>query len=164
MRENTHGATWGRDPLHVRMHPPNASAPTCDHCRRDLSPDRMLVAIVPDSSFVHRDDPSRDGCRLVRACIEHLTALIDEARAGWVEEELWFGRLARASSLPEMRGATLGQVAWQASLSPERLRQALRWNACRTDPVRQLPGGQPLPVVDISLLGNEPTVQAARHG
>jgi hypothetical protein len=163
MRE-THRATCGPDPAHVRMHTPNASAPTCDHCRRELSPDRMLVAIAPDSSFVHRDDPSHDGCRLVRACTEHLTELIDKARAGWVEEQLWFGRLARASGLSTMRGATLRQVAHQASLSPQRFGQALRWNACRADPVRQLPGGQLLPVVDASLPWHGSTMEAARHG
>jgi len=44
------------------------------------------------------------------------------------------------------------------------LRQALRWNAWRTDPVRQLPGGQSLPIVDISLFRNGPSQQATRHG
>jgi hypothetical protein len=164
VREDHHGGTYGSGPPHVRMHPPDASARTCDHCFRELPPGRVLVAVAPDSSVVHRSDPSLDGWRLVRACAEHLTELIDTARAGWVEEQLWFGRLARASSAQEMHGAPLRQVARQASLSPERLHQALRWNAWRTEPTRQLPGGQLVPLADTSLSWHGPTVAAAHHG
>jgi hypothetical protein len=164
MREYPQRETRGSDRSHVRMHPPDARASACDQCQREFPPGRMLVVIAPDSSFVHHDDPSLDGCRQVRGCSDHLAELIDKARAGWVEEQLWFGRLARASRQPEMRGASLGQLALRASLSPERLHQALRWNAWRAEPVRQLSGGQPLPVADIALHGNNPTAEAARHG
>jgi hypothetical protein len=134
--------------MHVPMHVLDVGAQTCDHCRQKISPDQLHMAAVPDSSFVHPDDPGQDGWRLVRACgRHHLCLLIDDARAGWAEEQLWFGRLARASVREEMRGAALSRVARQASLSPERLRQALRWNATRPVPARALPGGQPLPVV-----------------
>jgi hypothetical protein len=163
MRENFPGETYGSDPPHVRMHPPDASARTCDHCFRELPPGRVLVAVAPDSSVVHGSDPSLDGWRLVRACAEHLAELIDSARAGWVEEQLWFGRLARASSVLEMHGAPLRQVARHASLSPERLHQALRWNAWRPEPTRRLPGGQLVPLADTSLSWSGPTA-AARHG
>jgi hypothetical protein len=146
------------------MHPPDARARTCDHCLKELPPGRVLVAVAPDSSVVHRSDPSLDGWRLVRACAEHLTELIDKARASWVEEQLWFGRLARASSVQEMRGAPLRQVARHAALSPQRLCQALRWNAWRTEPARQLPGGQPVPLADTPLSWHEPTVAGAPHG
>ena len=111
MREYPQRETRGCDRSHVRMRPPDASASACDQCQRELPPGRMLVVIAPDSSFVHHDDPSLDGCRPVRACSDHLTELIDKARAGWVEEQLWFGRLARASSQPDMRGASLRQLA-----------------------------------------------------
>jgi hypothetical protein len=83
MRDNFYWGTHGSDRLHVRMHTPHASALTCDHCRRELSLDRMLVAIAPDSSSVRRDEPGHDGSRLVRT--EPLAELIDEARAGRLE-------------------------------------------------------------------------------
>ncbi len=150
--------------MHQKVHQ-GTRAPTCDHCQRELPPDGMLVASVPDSSFVHGDDPSFDGWRLVRACTEHLIVLIDQARAGWIEEQLWFGRLARASRHPELHGVSLRRLAQHASLSPQRLAQALRWNASRTEPVRRLPGGHPLPVPDICLPAHGSSVElAVRHG
>lgn len=90
MRENTYWGTRGSDRSHVRMHTPHASALTCDHCRRELSLDRMLTAIAPDSTSVHRDDPGHDGGRLVGARTEPRTELIDEAHAGWLER--WVAR------------------------------------------------------------------------
>jgi hypothetical protein len=122
----------------------------------------MHVALVPDSSFVHADDPSLDGCRLVRACgPEHLSRLIEYAHANWTVEQLWLGRLARASGGPQTRGASVRQVARLAGLSPERLRQALTWNAGRAVPLRELPGGQALPTRQVELTADP--VPAARE-
>ena len=56
-------------------------------------------------------------------------------------------RLHTAAVPEEMRGASPSRVARQASPSPERLRQALRWNVARPVPARALPGGQPPPTM-----------------
>ena len=113
----------------------------------------MRTAVVPDSSSVHPSDPGQDGWRLVRTCgIDHLDALIHQARAEWAEEELWFGRLLRASRQHDEPGASLYELAERASISTGRLRQALLWNAGRKDPVRLLPGGQKLPLADSPML------------
>lgn len=118
MHENPDRGTYVPDPSHVRMHPPDARAQTCDHCLTELPPGRVLVAVAPDSAVVHQSDPSLDDWRLAR----------------------------------------------HASLSPQRLRQALRWNAWRPEPARQLPGGQPVPLADTSLSWHEPTVAGVRRG
>jgi hypothetical protein len=128
-----------------------AGSAICEHCLVAFPTADMRVALVPDSSFVHPDDPSLDGCRLVRACgQEHLNELIEHARATWAVEQLWFGRLVRESGRAQSRGASVVQLARLASLSPERLRQALAWNANQDQPLRTLPGGQELPTRQVT--------------
>lgn len=137
------------DQRHAQTHAHDPGSSTCHQCLLTFPASEMHVALVPDSSFVHADDPGLDGCRLVRACgPAHLNELIERARDTWVVEQLWFGRLVRASKDPEMRDAPMRQVAGHASLSPERLRQALAWNARRNEPMSSLPGGQALPTRD----------------
>jgi hypothetical protein len=103
-------------------------------------------ALVADSSVIDPHDPSRDGHRVVTACTaEHLQLLIDEARENWSEEQLWFGRLCRASRQPSLRDASLARLGEYAGLSPDHLRRALAWNATRAERHAALPGGQPLP-------------------
>jgi hypothetical protein len=155
VENNPNGVHEESGQSHVHMHVRNPGSSTCHHCLLAFPTGAMHVALVPDSSFVHAEDPSLDGCRLVRACgTEHLSRLIEYARANWVVEQLWLGRLARSSTLSQTRGTSVRQVARLAGLSPERLRQALAWNAGRADPLRELPGGQRLPTRDA-----EPTAE-----
>ena len=96
--------------------------------------------------MIHREDASFDGRREVVACgPEHLEELIRAARSTWSDEQLWFGRLARASQLPGMRVISLRALGERARLTGEHLRRALEWNARQNDPVTTLPGGQRLP-------------------
>lgn len=165
MRDKDHRAAYSPEPVHVPMGPPDAQALSCDHCREVISPDRMRTAVAPDSSVLHASDPSQDGWRLVRACgADHLDALIDNARAGWVVEQLWFGRLIRASQQDDSPGTSLPELARKASLSRARLRQALRWNAGRPDPTRRLPGGQAVPITDRAALAAGPAAAEVGHG
>jgi hypothetical protein len=107
-----------------------------------------MSALLPDSSVIHPDDPSQDGRRMVVTCgAEHLDQLIVSARRDWVDEQLWFGRLCRASMKPGMRHAELSRLGLHARLSAGELRRALEWNARSDHPRTTLPGGQPLPVV-----------------
>lgn len=153
MSEDDHKVSDTLDPPSTSIHPGDAAAPICDHCDQALHPDRMRTAVVPDSSFVHPDDPGQDGWRLVRTCgPDHLDILIDEARASWVAEQLWFGRLVRASRQNDSPYDSLDELAERASISAGRLRQALRWNAGQDDPVGLLPDGRTLPSADSPML------------
>ncbi|HWC84364.1 MAG TPA: hypothetical protein VG756_30780 [Pseudonocardiaceae bacterium] len=108
--------------------------------------DQWHRALVPDSSVIHPEDPSFDGKREVHACgPAHLDELIQGARKQWSDEQLWFGRLARASTMPGMRVVSLRRVGDRARLTEEALDRALAWNARRADPDTTLPGGQRLP-------------------
>ena len=119
----------------------------CAHCGGPVLADRGESALVPDSSVVDVDDPTRDGRRLVTACGSgHLQLLIDKARHDWRAGQLWFGRLCRASTQPRMSEAPLWLLGERAHLSIEDLQCALEWNADGDSPRTALPGGQPLPV------------------
>lgn len=134
------------------MHSLDMDGQTCAHCGQALRPDRMRTGMVPDSSAVHPSDPGQDGWRLVRACgLDHLDTLSYQGRASWVEEQLWFGKLLRASRQSDGPNISLAALAERASISAGRLHQALRWNASQADPVRLLPDGQTLPPVDTPL-------------
>ena len=117
----------------------------CAECGTYIARGLRYTALAPDSSVIHPSDPTRDGWRLVMACgAEHLQVLIDHARNMWVDEQLWFGRLARVSVQPEARDVSLSGLARLAGLSEDQCARALAWNARRDKPNEYLPGGQPL--------------------
>ncbi|HWE88416.1 MAG TPA: hypothetical protein VG317_02995 [Pseudonocardiaceae bacterium] len=122
------------------------AGPRCGLCGRPVPTDERWVALVPDSSVIHPDDASQDGHRRATSCgSAHLEILIDRARRGWISEQLWFGRLRRASTESNMADATVLQVGIQARLSPENLYRALAWNSRQDNPDTTLPGGHRLP-------------------
>ncbi|MQA10544.1 MAG: hypothetical protein GEU98_18715 [Pseudonocardiaceae bacterium] len=73
-----------------------------------------------------------------------LDRLAKNARARWVDEQLWFGQLVRASTQLGMDGASLQRVRRRAHLSEEQFHRAMSWNAGKDTPRRVLPGGQQL--------------------
>ncbi|MBE1494053.1 hypothetical protein H4696_001153 [Amycolatopsis lexingtonensis] len=104
--------------------------------------------MIADSSAIDSADFALDGKRYVVACCpEHMKSLIENARVAWVVEELWFGRLCRASRLPGVRDADVGRIGVHARLSPADLRAALTWNSAQNEPRLTLPGGQVVPLV-----------------
>jgi hypothetical protein len=103
--------------------------------------------LIADSSAIDSVDFTLDGQRYVVACCpEHMKSLIENARVSWAVEELWFGRLCRASRLPGVRDADIGKIAVHARLDPSELRAALAWNGARNEPKTTLPGGQIVPL------------------
>lgn len=125
---------------------PLAVGEVCAECGGAIARGLRYTALAPDSSVIHPSDPTRDGWRLVTACgPEHLQCVIDRAKAIWVDEQLWFGQLARVSSRPELRGAALSRLSRLAGLSEQQCARALAWNARCDPPSRRLPGGQWLP-------------------
>lgn len=119
----------------------------CGYCDLPVTAGTGQQALVPDSSAIHSDDPGLDGRRVVNACgREHLERLIERARAAWVDEQWWFGRLIRVSVKPAMRGASVELLAVDARLTPENLRAALAWNARQARPDTAFPGGQRVPL------------------
>ncbi|MEV4604107.1 hypothetical protein AB0K15_42915 [Amycolatopsis sp. NPDC049253] len=114
----------------------------CQVCGQ-TDPRKLVRALVPDSSAIDELDLGADGYRLVTVCSDdELHALIAHGRAIWVDEQLWLGRLGRASTAPGMRRATLPTIARWAGLTHEQLRRVLAWNATRFDSTENLPGGQ----------------------
>ncbi|WAL63952.1 hypothetical protein ORV05_23540 [Amycolatopsis cynarae] len=119
----------------------------CEVCGADIPPEREMTVLVPDSSVVDPVDSSRDGQRMVTVCsAAEVPGLIAAGRAAWRDEQLWLGRLAKASSEPGAAGMDLRQVARRAFLGDEQLRLAVEWNRAQAVPMTELPGGQPLPV------------------
>jgi hypothetical protein len=117
----------------------------CGHCTKLIPVDRVLRALVLDSSVIHPSDPSQDGYRVVTACAnDHLHRLIEQARHSWVDEQLWFGKLCRASLRPDLRDASMDRLADYAGLTADALRRALAWNIAQPLPHLSLPGGQRL--------------------
>ncbi|WP_284740572.1 hypothetical protein [Amycolatopsis sp. RTGN1] len=105
----------------------------------------MIRSLVPDSSVVDAFDRACDGQRTVTVCgTEHLHLLRRLGREAWIDEQLWLGRLARASTQPGMRRAPLLAVARRASLTAEQLQGLLAWNSARPGSASSLPGGQSL--------------------
>ena len=96
------------------------------HCGLRSAPGGAHGALLPDATVIDRQGPGRDGRRYVTACgSEHLQLLIDRARRDWVDEQLWFGLLCRASIPPRMRGVPVAEMGWPTRLSPDRLRRAV---------------------------------------
>ncbi|HEX7659230.1 MAG TPA: hypothetical protein VF444_07095 [Pseudonocardiaceae bacterium] len=123
-------------------------ARVCALCGHPIPNGTGLSALLPDSSVIDPHDPSLDGRRPVFACGgDHLDELIARAQREWIDEELWFGQLCRASVRPGMCDADLTRLGQLARLSDIKLRRALEWNAGHERPCITLPGGQPLPVV-----------------
>ncbi|MEV0067895.1 hypothetical protein [Amycolatopsis sp. NPDC050768] len=114
----------------------------CQVCGR-TDPRKLVQALIPDSSAIDELELGADGYRLVTVCSDdELHALIALGRATWVDEQLWLGRLGRASIAPGMRRATLLAVARWAGLTHEQLRRVVAWNATRVASTESLPGGQ----------------------
>ena len=123
-----------------------AETEKCGHCGRSTTASDSVGALVPDSSVIHPHDPSGDGHRFVTACCdEHLDRVVEQLRSAWTEEQLWFGRLCRASADPRLRNASLLRVGKRAHLSTANLRRALEWNANREGSLGKLPGGHSVP-------------------
>lgn len=102
---------------------------------------------MPDSSVIHERDPALDGVRVVVACCgEHMDQLVLRAFDAWRDGQFWFGSLCRASRDPELRAASLTQVAERAHLAAHELHAALAWNSGQSDPLAALPGGQRITV------------------
>lgn len=116
----------------------------CDFCGRPIPDNAGHAGLVPDSSVIDEHNHALDGHRIVVACgDEHLDRLIELARFAFVDEQLWFGQLCRASRLPGLGDASLARLARRARLSPADARRALEWNARQDNPLTVLPGGQP---------------------
>ena len=87
--------TWTRHPTSTGI----GIGLVCAHCGLHSPPGNAQGALVPDATMIDPQGPGRDGRRYVTACgSEHLQLLIDRARLDWVEEQLWFGLLCRAST------------------------------------------------------------------
>ena len=134
--------TWTRHPTSTGI----GIGLVCAHCGLHSPPGEAQGALLPDATIIDPQGHGRDGRRYVTACgSEHLQLLIDRARLDWVDEQLWFGLLCRASTSRQMIGAPLSELGWPARLSPEHLRRAVDWNAQSASPRVRLPGGQILP-------------------
>lgn len=117
----------------------------CDVCGGDPAAQSAITALVPDSSFIDPSDHHRDGVRIATVCTaEELDELVAACRAKWRDEQLWLGQLARASTVPHLRTATLGALARRAGLEESQLARLLAWNARQDKPVTALPGGHSL--------------------
>ncbi|MFD5428822.1 hypothetical protein [Streptomyces sp. NPDC127084] len=79
----------------------------CGQSRALIAEGEALGMHVPDSSFVHPDDPTRDGDRPLAACSpEHLAELMKTAGARpYRDVELWAGKIARALAAHRGDGA-----------------------------------------------------------
>lgn len=148
-------ASMGGDPVTATEAGTLSRVPRCEVCGANIPPEREMTVLVPDSSVVDLVDSSRDGQRMVTVCSPaEVPGLIAAGRAAWRDEQLWLGRLAKASGEPGASALDLRGVARRAFLSDEQLRLALEWNRAQPVPVSALPGGQPLP----SDLNREPGI------
>jgi hypothetical protein len=115
----------------------------CDACGEDLVARSVVTALIPDSSVVDPRDSYRDGVRVVTVCSdEELHRLVADGHTAWSDEQLWMGRLRRASKVPYLEAAALGAIARRAGLNDGQLARLLDWNAGQAEPVAVLPGGQ----------------------
>ncbi|MEU7785567.1 hypothetical protein [Amycolatopsis sp. NPDC049159] len=120
----------------------------CEYCGNPFRAANAHGALVADSSAIDPVGLSQDGRRYVVACSAgHLKSLVDQARASWTIEELWFGQLCRASRQHGMRDAEVREIGLRARLSAANVRSALAWNATREQPTLILPGGQIVPLL-----------------
>jgi hypothetical protein len=125
--------------------PARHGARTCDVCEQVIATRNVIFSLVPDSSVVDEFDPGFDGQRAVTVCCsEHLHLLSARGREAWIDEQLWLGRLARASTRRGLHDANLATLAHRAHLTPEQLQRLLVWNSTRHDSATSLPGGQSL--------------------
>ncbi|MEU7068460.1 hypothetical protein [Streptomyces sp. NPDC046161] len=76
---------------------------SCDECGRVLQlglfeGDDPLLAVLPDSSAVYRDNPQNDGTRMVMVCSSDCLRKIKErvGRRPFVQGEVWAGKIAWA--------------------------------------------------------------------
>lgn len=120
----------------------------CEHCGNPCRTEDFQGGLIADSSAIDPVDPTQDGRRYVVACCAgHMKSLIENARAKWAVEELWFGRLCRASRQHGMRDAGVAEIGLRARLSASNLQSAFAWNAAQEQPTRILPGGQIVPLL-----------------
>lgn len=60
----------------------------------------------------------------------------------WVEEQIRFGQLRRASTAPATRELPMSYLGERARLTPDHLRRAADWNTRNERPHVTLPGGR----------------------
>lgn len=116
------------------MNPPYRStkptATTCEYCGSTIDPATRIDAVVPDSAYLHADDPRQDGRRLARACSpEHADELIAIGTSNWIDEQLWANKLRRVSGHWNRTETTLSGIADRAGLTPTQLMRAIRWRS-----------------------------------
>ncbi|SNR61765.1 hypothetical protein SAMN06265360_11244 [Haloechinothrix alba] len=127
---------------------PDVPAPTtmapvsmvsCEQCTKRLTADEYVEVTVPDSGYLHPDDPDQDGRRVTYACsTEHAEALEERGTTAWVDEQLWARRVQRVSTYWRTHRMTLDQFAARAGLTSSQLNRALRWRmGVRTDSPQQ---------------------------
>lgn len=107
---------------------PHARDLCCGVCHRPMVIGRAQYVVLRDSSVIDPEDPSMDGRRVLPACSsEHVEAL-RAAAPPWLDEQLWWGQLARAQRQTH-RGppVPLPTLARQAGLSLEQAQRALAW-------------------------------------
>ncbi|QZY20036.1 hypothetical protein [Streptomyces decoyicus] len=108
---------------------PPVAPGVCDLCGMPLPPTTQIYSLVPDSSFIHPNDPDHDGLRRLAACgPDHLSELQQQYRTRpFVKEELWAGKVARAlRTQPDLDEEELADMTGLNYLQIER---SLTWES-----------------------------------
>ena len=91
--DDINSRTWTRHPTSPGI------GRVCAHSGLRSPPGEAQGVLLPDATIIDPQGHGRDGRRYVTACGSgHLQLLIDRARLDWVDEQLWFGLLCRAST------------------------------------------------------------------
>ncbi|MFD5428279.1 hypothetical protein [Streptomyces sp. NPDC127084] len=101
----------------------------CGQCQALIEEGEALGTHVPDSSYLHPHDPTRDGDRPLIACSpEHLAELMKAAGARpYLDVELWAGKIDRAlATCPQ--GLSLYALAVKTGLTQDQIEQAALWS------------------------------------
>lgn len=104
----------------------------CEHCGQPVDATTQVEVTVPDSTYLHPDDPQQDGRRPAYACSPgHADDLVARGVSDWIDEQLWASKLRRVSGHWNRSETTLSGIAARAGLTHAQLTRAIDW---RTGP------------------------------
>lgn len=113
----------------------SSRAAVCEYCGRSFDEGAGVDVVVPDSGYVHRDDPRHDGNRPTRVCSSnHARELIADGNRQWVDAQFWASKLSRVSA--HWNRGELDDIAERAGLTRAQLARALHWQ--RSTPPRRV--------------------------
>lgn len=109
----------------------SGTAGVCEYCGCSIDEGVGVDVVVPDSGYLHRDDPRHDGNRPTRVCSSnHARELIADGNRLWADAQFWANKLIRVSG--HWNRDELDGIAERAGLTRSQLARALHWHRSRS--------------------------------